>query len=333
MANGNQCLYRKYQPYFPIGTCVDPKALQTHKDLIIQHYNSLTAENHMKFALIHPRHEYYDFSAADQIAAFANDYDKLVRGHTLVWHNQTPDWVFQDLTGQPIDKAALLKRMEEHIHTVVSRYRKHIYCWDVVNEAVEDKEDTNAVLRDSHWLRIIGPEFIEKAFEYAHAADANALLFYNDYNACTPHKRDKIYNLVKNLKDKGVPIHGIGLQGHWNIYWPSIDEIRAAIEKYASLEVELHITELDLSVFKFDDVRTDLKEPTNEMMELQAKRYEDIFKLFREYSDVLTSVTFWGAADDQTWLHDFPVRGRTNWPLLFDMKHNPKQAFNSVINF
>ncbi|MNF97183.1 Endo-1,4-beta-xylanase B [compost metagenome] len=144
-------------------------------------------------------------------------------------------------------------------------------------------------------------------------------------------KREKIAALVSSLKDQGVPIHGIGMQGHWNIQGPSIDEIRAAIELYASLGVQLQITELDLSVFEHSDRRTDLTEPTSEMLELQAERYEQIFELFRAYQKNITAVTFWGAADDYTWLDDFPVKGRKNWPFLFDHNHTPKRAFHQVI--
>jgi len=331
VSNITQSLYKKYEPYFPIGTCVSPRTLETHKDLLVNHYSSITAENHMKFGPIHPKSDAYDFAATDKMIKFARKYDKVVRGHTLVWHGQNPGWLFKNQDGSLVDRDTLLKRMEEHINTVVGRYRNDIYCWDVVNEAVQDSGPD--ILRKSLWLDIVGSDFIEKAFEFAHAADPKALLFYNDYNESQPAKRDKIYQLVKSLKDKDIPIHGVGLQAHWNIYGPSIDEIREAIEKYASLDVQMHITELDISVFEFNDRRTDLTEPTAEMMDKQAERYGSIFELFREYSDVITNVTLWGAADDVTWLHDFPVRGRKNWPLLFDMNHNAKQALASVMQF
>ena len=222
--------------------------------------------------------------------------------------------------------------MEDHINTVVSRYRGSIYCWDVVNEAVADS-GPEILRQKSPWLEIIGPEFIARAFEFAHAADPEALLFYNDYNAVQAVKRDKIYQLVKGLQEKGIPVHGVGIQAHWNIYWPTTAEIREAIEKYASLGLQVHITELDMSVFAFDDRRSDLTEPTPEMITKQAERYEQIFGLFREYADVITNVTLWGAADDVTWLHNFPVRGRRNWPLLFDMNHKPKPALERILQF
>ena len=332
MSNQVQSLFKKYESYFPIGTCVSPRALETHKDLLINHFNSLTSENHMKFGPLHPEPDRYDFAAADQLVAFAKEHNKLVRGHTLVWHNQNAPWLFRDKDGNLVDKDTLLNRMKEHINTVVPRYKDSVYCWDVVNEAVEDT-GPEILRQKSLWLEIIGPEFIEKAFEYAHEADPNALLFYNDYNESDPVKRDKIYQLVKGLKEKDIPIHGVGMQAHWNIYGPSLDLIREAIEKYASLGVQIHITEMDISVFEFHDRRTDLTEPTAEMIDKQAERYESIFSLFREYKDVVTNVTLWGAADDVTWLHDFPVRGRKNWPLLFDMNHKPKLALERIMQF
>ncbi len=327
-----QSLYQKYESYFPVGTCVSPRTLETHKELLITHFNSLTAENHMKFGPLHPEVDAYDFAFADQLVGFAKQHNKLVRGHTLVWHNQNPPWLFKDADGNPVDRDTLLKRMEDHINTVVSRYRGSIYCWDVVNEAVADS-GPEILRQKSPWLEIIGPEFIARAFEFAHAADPEALLFYNDYNAVQAVKRDKIYQLVKGLQEKGIPVHGVGIQAHWNIYWPTTAEIREAIEKYASLGLQVHITELDMSVFAFDDRRSDLTEPTPEMITKQAERYEQIFGLFREYADVITNVTLWGAADDVTWLHNFPVRGRRNWPLLFDMNHKPKPALERILQF
>ncbi|KRE97978.1 1,4-beta-xylanase [Paenibacillus sp. Soil766] len=312
-----------------MGAAVNAKTIETQADLIKRHYNSVTAENDMKFAEIHPDPDRYTFGKADAIVDFAVAYGKKVRGHTLVWHNQTSDWVFEGAYGLPVTRDQLLIRMQQHIETVVKRYRGQIYAWDVVNEAIEDTSDI--YLRKSKWLDIIGEDYIAKAFHFAHQADPNALLFYNDYNETNPVKRDKIAALVSSLKEQGVPIHGIGMQGHWNIHGPSIEEIHAAIELYASLGVQIQITELDLSVFEFTDRRTDLTEPTSEMLELQAERYEQIFELFRAYQRSIISVTFWGAADDYTWLDDFPVKGRKNWPFLFDRQHAPKQAFHRIM--
>lgn len=324
-------LHEAFKEYFDIGAAVNPRTIASAGDLIAKHYNSLTAENEMKFASVHPAEEVYTFDAADVLVAFARKHGKKVRGHTLVWHNQTPSWVFADANGKPVDKTTLLARMKAHIDTVVQRYKDDIYCWDVVNEAVSDEDGADA-LRRSPWLDIAGEDFLSRAFEFAHEADPNALLFYNDYNECAPGKRERIYSLVRKLKEQGVPIHGVGLQAHWSLASPTEDAIRAAIERYAELGLQLQITEMDVSVFEWDDRRTDLRAPTAEMIERQTERYERLFRLLREYRDVISAVTFWGAADDYTWLDHFPVHGRKNWPLLFDERHQPKPALERIIS-
>lgn len=320
-----------YRDHFSIGTAISTRTMDVYSDLILKQFDSLTAENEMKFAELQPEPSHYDFSKADTIMGFARENGKKVRGHTLVWHNQTTNWVFTNAEGELVTREELLERMQSHIETVVGRYRGQIYAWDVVNEAIEDHSET--YLRPSKWLQIIGPDFIDKAFEYAHLADPDALLFYNDYNETNPTKRKKIIRLVRELQDRGVPIHGIGLQAHWNIYGPSLAEIEEALQDYASLGLPLHITELDLSVFRFEDRRTDVKEPSHAMLEAQAEAYDGIFQLFRAYRAHIDNVTFWGVADDYTWLDDFPVRGRKNWPFLFDEQHKPKESFFRVVDF
>lgn len=315
---------------FKIGAAVNPMTIQSQEHLLAYHFNSITAENEMKFESLHPLEDIYNFKLADQLVAFARKHHMAMRGHTLVWHNQTTDWLFEDKKGGCVSKETLLARLKSHIQTVVGRYKEDIYAWDVVNEVIADEGEE--LLRQSKWLDIVGPEFIGKAFEFAHEADPKALLFYNDYNESNPLKRDKIYKMVKSLLEQGVPIHGVGLQAHWNLYDPDLDEIRAAIEKYASLGLQLQLTELDVSMFRFDDKRMDLKVAPAELLELQAERYEAMFALLKEYRDVISSVTFWGAADDYTWLDGFPVRGRKNWPFLFDEQHNPKPAYHQLLN-
>ncbi|GFR38732.1 beta-xylanase [Insulibacter thermoxylanivorax] len=318
-----------FKNHFLIGAAVNPITLKREEELIKFHFNSLTAENEMKFERLQPEEGKFTFQHADELMDFAAANGLKVRGHTLVWHNQTPRWVFEDGRGGQADRDTLFARMKAHIDTVVGRYKGLIYAWDVVNEAISDKGEE--LLRPSPWLEIGGEEFIARAFQYAHEADPDALLFYNDYNESDPVKREKIYTLVKSLLDRDVPIHGVGLQAHWNIESPSLDDIRAAIERYASLGLKLHITELDMSVFMHDDKRTDLKAPTEQMLEKQAERYRQIFDLFKEYKGHITSVTFWGVADNYTWLDNFPVRGRKNWPLVFDLEGKPKQSFWEIV--
>jgi endo-1,4-beta-xylanase len=317
-----------YKEHFRIGAAVSPITIKTQKDLLVSHVNSITAENHMKFEHLQPKEGEFTFEQADEIVHFALSNNMVVRGHTLVWHNQTPPWMFYDREGKIVGKELLFERLKAHISTVIQRYKGKVYCWDVVNEAVAD--EGNDLLRISRWSEIAGMEFIEKAFLYAREADPNALLFYNDYNESFPEKREKIYKLVKSLLEKHIPVDGIGLQAHWSLTRPTLEEIRLAIERYASLGVQLHITELDISMFEFDDHRNDLIKPTDQMIEQQAERYDQIFSLFKEYSDVIQNVTFWGIADDYTWLDNFPVKQRKNWPFLFDENHQPKPAFWKV---
>lgn len=311
-----------YAPYFRIGAAVNPRTLVRHADLLARHFNSITAENEMKWASIEPARDDFRFEAADRLVAFAEAHGMGVRGHTLVWHNQTPDWVF---TG---DRADVLARMRGHIETVMGRYRGKIYSWDVVNEAVTD--GGNDVLRPSRWLEGAGADYIAEAFRVAHRVDPDAQLFYNDYNETNPAKRDKIYRLVKDLRRQRVPVHGIGLQGHWRLNAPSADDIRASLDLYASLGVRLQVTELDVSLYDWDDRSADKVEPDPDRIERQGDRYAEIFAIFREYRSVLDAVTFWGVADDATWLDHFPVRARKDWPLLFDIHHGIKPAFRAV---
>ncbi|HEX3075299.1 MAG TPA: endo-1,4-beta-xylanase [Lachnospiraceae bacterium] len=318
-------LKEKYKDYFRVGAEVNLHTINTHKELIIKHFDSITCENETKFESLCPLPDKDTFESADAIATFAKENGILLRGHTFVWHNQTPEWVFKDA-----DKELLLSRMKNHIQKVGKHYQDSMYCWDVVNEAIEDK--TDLVLRDSQWRRIIGDDFMEYAFRYAKETLPNTPLYYNDYNEMNPVKREKIYSIVKQMKENGVPVDGIGMQCHINIYEPGVDELKAAIERYASLGVRLQFTEMDVSMFRFED-HTVLNAPSKELIQLQAKKYKEYFKVFREYHDVIDCVTLWGVADDATWLSNFPVRNRKNWPLLFDDNHEEKEAFYAIMDF
>lgn len=320
-----------FRDAFRIGAAVEEKQLRERAELLTTHFNSLTAENCMKFEEIQPEEGTFTFTSGDRIVNFAVENDMAIRGHTLVWHNQTPEWVFytDKQKTELASKDLLEQRMADHIKTVVTHYKDSIQCWDVVNEAIEDKGNTR--LRDSLWLQIMGEDFIDKAFRLAHDANPTAQLFYNDYNESSPGKSQKIYETVKGLLNRGVPVHGIGLQAHWNLNSPSIDDIKNAIEKYVSLGLRLHITEMDVSLFDFEDRRRDITVPTPELLALQAERYEAIFDVFQEYQEHIDSVTFWGVDDSYTWLDGFPVQNRKNWPFLFDEKSTPKPAFWRVV--
>ncbi len=247
-----------YKSYFPIGVAVSGRSL-TGKEagFILKHFNSITPENAMKMGPIHPLQNTYNWKESDAIVAFAVENKLKVRGHNLCWHEQTPAWIFKNQDSSVVSKDSLLNRLRDHIHTVVKRYKGKIYAWDVVNEAIDDNPAN--YLRPSEWLKICGEEYIARAFEYAHEADPNAALYYNDYNAERPEKRDRIFKLVKSLKDKGIPIHGVGLQGHWSLYEPSKTELEGAIKKFSSLGLKVQITELDVSVYPWEKERRKLR--------------------------------------------------------------------------
>lgn len=325
-----------YRDYFPMGVAVAPRMLHGEdSSLIVRQFNSLTAENAMKMGPIHPRENEYFWKDADEIAAFAHKHGMKLRGHTLCWHAQAPSWMFTNEKGDTVSKEVLLGRLKEHITTVVNRYKNYVYGWDVVNEAIDD--NNAGYLRNSAWYRICGEEFIAKAFEYAHAADPKAILFYNDYNTENPGKRERIFRLVKSLKDAGVPIHGVGLQGHWSINNPAREELEKSIQLFSSLGLQVQVTELDVSVYAgrqggqlLQGRRDTTAVFTPEMEQLQRDKYKMMFDVFRQYKNKITGVTFWNVSDRYSWLDG---RGRKNFPLLFDMNRQPKKAYWDVVNF
>ena len=327
-----------YTGYFPIGVAVSPRALKSEESaLVIRNFNSLTPENAMKMGPIHPREKEYYWKDADSIVAFAQRNGMKVRGHTLCWHNQTPAWLFVDSSGGQVSREVLLQRLKEHITSVVSRYRGKIYAWDVVNEAISDKPDE--FLRPSKWMQIIGEEYISKAFQWAHAADPNALLFYNDYNEINPVKREKIYRLIKKLKEDGIPVHGLGLQAHWAITEPTAGQLDSTLKRLSGLGVRLQITELDLSVYPKEHERRERRPEdanadfTPEREQAQLEKYKMVFELFRKYRNAISGVTFWNISDRSSWLDNFPVNGRKDYPLLFDKDLQPKKAYWEVVRF
>ena len=327
-----------YRDYFPIGVAVNPRMLESGKEssLILAQFNSMTPENVMKMGPIHPEENRYNWEPADKIANFAVKNGLKLRGHTLCWHNQTPNWFFTDSSGKTVSKEVLLARLKRHINDVVSRYKGKVYAWDVVNEAVPDGGAD--IYRKSKFLEIIGEEYIQRAFEYAHEADPTAKLFYNDYNTENKAKRDKIYLIVQGLVAKGVPIHGVGLQAHWSLFEPTSQELEESITKFASLGLKIQITELDVSVHpKQHEVSKEAFKGvsvfTPEMDEKQAQHYKMLFEVFRKYKNNISGITFWNLSDNYSWLDNFPIRGRKDFPLLFDQNNQPKKAFFEVVKF
>lgn len=332
-----QSLKEKYKDYFTIGAAITPMALRTDEVKLIQtQFSSITAENAMKMGPIHPQEIRFNWGPADSLVAFAIRNRLRMRGHTLVWHSQTPKWFFEDAEGKQVGKEMLLQRIHEHIDSVVGRYKGKIYAWDVVNEAISD--NGTEFYRPSLFYQICGEEYIEKAFEWAHAADPDALLFYNDYNEIDPVKRKKIIELVNRLRSKGVPVHGIGLQAHWSIFAPSAEVLDKTLQDFSSVGLPLHITELDISVYKKEGRRDRIPSDTltaytPERDAMQTDMYERIFKAFRKYRSSIRSVTFWNISDRRSWLDNFPVIGRKDHPLLFDASLQPKKAFYKVMEF
>lgn len=321
----------KYQSDFKVGVAIGYGELMnsTDKQFIKKHFNSITAGNEMKPESVLRAPDTYDFTIADAFLDFAQKNNIAVRGHTLVWHNQTPDWFFKDDSGNLLKKDQLLARLKKHIYTVVGRYKGKIYAWDVVNEAIDETQPDG--YRRSTWYKICGPEYIEKAFIWAHEADPNAKLYYNDYNTEVPQKRMFIYNMIKNMKAKGVPIHGVGLQCHINVDNPTVEEIEETIKLFSTIQgLEIQITELDMSFYQWGS-SVYYVEPSRDMLIKQAKKYYELFNLFKKYKKVIKSVTFWGLKDDYSWLRG--VFNKPDFPLLFDEYYDGKFAFWALIDY
>ena len=318
-----------YKGYFDIGVAVTPNNIEGEQgELIKKHFNSLTAENVMKPALIHPEENRYNWEPADKIVAFAQANGMKIRGHTLCWHTQTGAWMTTDAQGNQITKEVAFARLKEHITTVVSRYKGKVYAWDVLNEIISDSSSVTKIYRETApWYKICGDEFIPKIYQWAHEADPNAILFYNDYNTENPVKREKIYNMLKKFLDQGVPIHGIGLQAHWRLDNPNEQQIKESIDRFKSLGLKVHFTELDVTTL---GNRSDTTAYTPEKEKKQTEFYKMAFKVFRENKSAVTSVTFWNVSDRGSWLDR---GGRKAYPLLFDTNLQPKKAYWEVVNF
>jgi len=310
--------------------------------LIVSQFNTVTPENILKWGLVHPAPDKYDFEAADRYVAFGEQHHMFIVGHPLVWHKQTPAWVFQDEKGNPAARDTLLKRLREHIMTVVARYKGRIKGWDVVNEALNQ----DGTMRQSPWMKIIGEDYLARAFELAHEADPNAQLYYNDYDLELPAKRKGAVALIKKLKASGVPIAAIGLQNHDLMDWPSIADEDATITAFAGLGIRVNITELDVDVLPRTtkpgaDFAVDVAPTPNlnrytgglpdAVQQSLAKRYAQLFGVYLKHRDAIDRVTFWCVTDGDSWLNNWPIKGRTNHPLLFDRAGQPKPAFDAVI--
>ncbi|MEV0614022.1 endo-1,4-beta-xylanase [Nonomuraea sp. NPDC050404] len=299
-----------------------PETLGVHGELLAKHFNGLTPGNELKWDATEPRDGEFTFTDGDHLVDFATGHGMSVRGHTLAWHSQTPDWVFENAT-----KEVLLQRLERHVRTLVTRYKGRIAAWDVVNEVVDENQPDG--LRRSKWYEIAGLDFIRTAFRVAHEADPAAKLFINDYNTEFPRKREALYKLVEQLKGEGVPIHGVGHQLHLNIEQPPASNVEDTIRRFAALDVDQQVTELDVSVYT--DFVSSYDSIPPELLIQQGHRYKELFDVFRRQADHLSSVTVWGESDDVSWLQSWPIP-RLNAPLLFDHDLQAKPAYWGVVD-
>ena len=320
------------------------KRAASERRIVDQQFNSVTSANMLKWQRLNPQPGVFRHEIADAYVDFGSSRRMYVVGHVLFWHNQTPDWVFQNDQGKRIGRRQLLERMSRRVRHVAKRYNTHIDAWDVVNEAYLD----NGKLRDSPWTRVIGDDYIEQAFRIAgRELPAGVELIYNDYGMTQPGKRQAVVKMIRSLKEKRVRIDGVGMQAHWSLEWPGLEEIEKSIVAYAACGVDVHITELDIDVlprepgmFAADiELRGKLNSKNNPYPEglpegvqrRLTERYAEIFRLFLKHRDKIKRVTFWGVTDKDSWLNNWPVKGRTNYPLLFDRKGLPKPAYDAVM--
>lgn len=336
-----------YKNDFLIGAALNERQFsgQDPKEdaLIKAQFNAISPENCLKWGEVHPEPDQYNFGPADQYVAFGEANHMHILGHNLIWHSQTPKWVFEDAKGKPLSRKALLKRMHDHIFTVVGPYKGKINSWDVVNEALNE----DGSLRQSEWFKIIGPDYIADAFRFAHEADPSAQLNYNDYSLENGPKREGAIRLMKKLLAEGVPVSGIGLQNHDTMDWPTPEQEDATISAFAKLGLKVMISELDIDVLpratrnQGADVNLNVAQNAqlnpyaqglpDSVQQALAKRYADLFRVFLKHKGEVTRVTFWGVDNADSWLNNWPVRGRTSYPLLFDRNGNPTPAFDAVI--
>ncbi len=297
-------------------------------DIVKTQFNSISPENVLKWERVHPKVDQYNFAPADKYVEFGEKNNMFIIGHTLIWHSQVPKWVFKDTNGNQLNRDELLKRMKEHIYTVVGRYKGRIKGWDVVNEALNE----DGTLRETLWKKIIGDDYIEKAFEFAHEADPNAELYYNDYSLANKPKREGAVKLISKLLKEGIKVSGIGMQGHYQMDWPTAAQLDSSIKAFSVLGIKVMFTELDINIlpspgqdntaevslnFKYDKkFNPYTKGLPDSVKNILAERYEDFFEVFLNNKNSISRVTLWGVRDSDSWLNFWPIRGRTNYPLI-----------------
>lgn len=340
--SGETGLKDAYKDYFSIGVAVNMRNISNPEQIAIikKDFNSITAENDMKPQPTEPAYGQFNWENADKIANFCRSNGIKLRGHCLMWHAQIGEWMYKDEKGDLVSKEKLFQNMKHHITAIVERYKDVVYAWDVVNEAISDggwqggrrgMGEHPSPYRNSPLYQIAGDEFIKKAFIYAREVDPNVLLFYNDYNAADPGKRDRIYNMVKSMKEEGVPIDGIGMQGHYNVYGPSMEDVDAALTKYSTIVKHIHITELDIRANQEMGGQLNFSRDGGNISQvvktLQEDQYARLFKVLRKHKDVVDNVTFWNLSDRDSWL------GARNYPLPYDENYKAKRVYSIIKDF
>jgi endo-1,4-beta-xylanase len=309
--------------------------------LILRQFNCLTGEFEFMPQFLEPEPGKFTFERADMIAEFARAHHLPLTGHMLCWGQLTPGWMYADGAGKPLPRAAALANLKQYIDGVVQHFHGKVDSWNVVNEAISD--NAGEWLRDTPAHRAIGDDYVEKAFEFAHAADPDVALYYNDYNIEDPQKLPKTLKLIHQLQQRKVRLDSVGIQGHWLLDYPGAEMIDAGIDAIGKTGVKVMITELDVDVLPRKS-GADLSEAEKtganpyqagipaDVLQQEARRYADLFRVFKKHRDVITRVTFWGVDDAQSWLNDYPVKGRTNYPLLFDRQLNAKPALRAIVD-
>jgi len=349
-------LKNAYKNAFLMGSAVNDDIVsgkdQQSQQIVLEHFNTLTLENAMKAEVINPQPGVFNFKLADDYVTFAQKNKMFIIGHTLVWHNQTPAWFFTQENGQPNTSEQQIERMRQHIQTVAGRYAGKVHAWDVVNEVIAD----DGSYRPTTWVKGVGSgdALVKHAFKFASEYAPNTELYYNDFNAWRPTKRDGIVRMVKMLQKAGIRIDGIGIQGHWGLNFPKNTYIEQAIDAYAALGLKVMITELDVDVlpltregqiigtgmlhpqFQLEEFKNYLDPyaaglPDDVQQQLSA-RYAELFKIFYAKREKIARVTLWGVADDMSWKNGYPIADRTNYPLLWDRNKQAKPAFEAVLN-
>nr|WP_320058184.1 endo-1,4-beta-xylanase [uncultured Bacteroides sp.] len=311
--------------------------------LIKQHFNAVVAENCMKSEVIHPEENRYDFTRSDRFVAFGEKYKMAITGHTLIWHSQLSPWFCVDKEGKNVSAEVLIERMKNHIHTVVGRYKGRIQGWDVVNEAFED----DGSYRKTKFYEILGEDYIPLAFQFAHEADPNAELYYNDYSMAHKGRRDAVVRMVTQLKAKGIRIDAVGMQGHMQMDFPAVEEFEKSLLAFANAGVKVMITEMDMTMLPSpkQNIGADVganfeyKKEMNpypdtlpdSLAQAWNARMEDFFNLFLKHSDKISRVTVWGVTDADSWRNNWPIRGRKDYPLLFDRNNQPKPVVEAIL--